>query len=119
MLLLLLTLAACSAQEFGYQGYQHPHQVLRQLQVAEQIAEDMRTNPDHELLSLYKDYQQLKPVTVLQHLVYLSKSGGYDISETCANQTIFTLESMRLPDLTNPTAVIWADNGKCVSLLLS
>ena len=96
-------------------GYQHPHQVLHNLKLAHDTAEELRTNPEHELFTLYNAFKELTPERVYRELTYLvsttsaSNGTGYKISESCANQTIFTMESMRMPTQKRPN---WAANSE-------
>ena len=96
-------------------SYQHPQQVLHQLKLAHDLSEKLKTNPNHELFDWHKAFQGLTPERVYQELVNLvstsraDNSTDYEISERCANQTIFMLQNMRMPTQMRPS---WATNSE-------
>lgn len=96
-------------------SYQHPQQVLHQLRLAHNTAEELKTNPDHILFKLHKAFKGLTPERVYQEIINLattssaSNSSEYQISEICANQTIFMMENIKMPTQTHPS---WAANSK-------
>lgn len=96
-------------------SYQHPQQVLHQLRLAHNTAEELKTNPDHVLFKLHKAFKGLTPERVYQEIINLattssaSNSSEYQISEICANQTIFMMENIKMPTQTQPS---WAANSK-------
>ena len=95
--------------------YHHPIETLHQLKQAHDLSEQLKANPQHELHEIYQAFKQLTPERVYQELINLAMSTStsakpaYKVSEKCANQTIFTMENIRMPTQTRPS---WAANGK-------
>ena len=95
--------------------YHHPIEILHQLKQAHDLSEQLKANPQHELHEIYQAFKQLTPEKVYQKLINLAMSTStsathaYKVSEKCANQTIFTMENIRMPTQTRPS---WAANGK-------